>query len=206
MPTSAQPPIPLPLDDDHAGKARRASFHQSGQLSGQIPANLEYTSPHISQSTGQPQPPPLQAQSMYPHHPLLATTPQTSRDAQVGHWTSNLPLSMDNLAYTSMLNNQFAPGAMGMPALAPNYTQGITSSVANTFQPPFTAVPMRLSGSDQGSAAMGRNNSSGSLNSLGYEFGFKKRACDQCNHSKVRCDFTEPCREWPLSKQESTDL
>jgi len=80
-------------------------------------------------------------------------------------------------------------GGMGQ-TLVPN-------GLAPSFQPPFTAVPMHLSGSEQGymgASPMGRHSSAGSLNSVGYEFGFKKRACDQCNHSKVRCDFAEPCR------------
>jgi hypothetical protein len=56
---------------------------------------------------------------------------------------------------------------------------------------------MRLTGSEQGmaSSTMGRNTSMGAWPGLGFDFGFKKRACDQCNHSKVRCDFNDPCGE-----------
>jgi hypothetical protein len=35
--------------------------------------------------------------------------------------------------------------------------------------------------------------STASMTMAGYEPSYKKRACDQCNHSKVRCDFGEPC-------------
>jgi len=90
--------------------------------------------------------------------------------------------------------------------MSQSMTQSLGPNGMTTVQPPVTAVPMRMSESDQGGAAMGRNSSSGSLNSLGYEFGFKKRACDQCNHSKVRCDFSEPCRKSPLSLAIATRL
>jgi hypothetical protein len=192
MPTSAQPAIPEGNHEEGAVKARRASFHHGSHLTSSAHMGQFNQSPHLPTSNGQPQPPPLQAQSMYPHHPLLANTPQINR-SRPGQWTSNPPIDLNHTMYAAP--NPYGLGAMSVPV-----TQGMVHLAGqngmNAFQPPFTAVPMRLSGSDQGmSSLMGRSSSSGSLNSMSYEFGFKKRACDQCNHSKVRCDFTEPCRQ-----------
>lgn len=33
---------------------------------------------------------------------------------------------------------------------------------------------------------------------MGLDLAVKKRACDQCNHSKVRCDCADPCGEFLL--------
>lgn len=35
---------------------------------------------------------------------------------------------------------------------------------------------------------------------MGLDLAVKKRACDQCNHSKVRCDCAEPCGEFLLEE------
>jgi hypothetical protein len=120
-------------------------------------------------------PPPLQAQSMYPHHPLLVGEPQG--------WTSNAPSAT---AGPSGTMNGGGDQTAGLQHMDPGYGAGPSG---------YGAVPMKMTGSDQslGSSSMGRGSSG--FSTMGYEFGFKKRACDQCNHSKVRCDFAEPCRE-----------
>jgi len=198
MPSSAHPAPSTPHELNGGGfsgsahKPRRASFnttttmeHSFSEPSSSSPQHF----PTIATATPAPQPPPLQAQSMYPHHPLLAGTPQPTQN-----WTSSPPMDMNHVVSPNYAN-PYHPGYS--PVMASGMNQTIAPNGLVPFQPPFTAVPMRLSGSEQGYMAgspMGRNSSAGSLNSLGYEFGFKKRACDQCNHSKVRCDFAEPCR------------
>lgn len=129
-------------------RARRASFDQ-----------------HQYQ---QQQPPQLQAQRMYPNHPLLAGTPP--------------PMTWGNASANGLMRspvNAFNSAMLGTPTSAGFH--------------PGLASPVRWPGADLGigSSAMMRNESG--YASSGYDFGMKKRACDQCNHSKVRCDFAHPC-------------
>lgn len=130
-------------------RARRASFDQH-------------------QYQQQQQPPQLQAQRMYPNHPLLAGTPP--------------PMTW---------GNPNANGLMRSPVNAFNSAMLGTPTSAGFH--PGLASPVRWPGADLGigSSAMMRNESG--YASSGYDFGMKKRACDQCNHSKVRCDFAHPC-------------
>lgn len=148
-----------PGEGSDAARARKASFNQGQQ-------------PH------------LQAQSMYPHHPLLAGAPGQG-------WTSDGTAGLNGMTpphFSNVFSSTALPGAAGNPMYA------------NGFPPQFAVPQMGGTGSNQvmGSSSMGRGPSLGSLSSMGYEFGFKKRACDQCNHSKVRCDFSDPCCTIPI--------
>ena len=126
--------------------------------------------------------PALQAQSMYPHHPLLANP-----DLQTAP-----PHPQTSPQWDGYNMNQSVPGPLtsSVPLLGtvPNMPV-MDQSMQNQFK-----FPMRFSESDQGagSSFMGRVQNGSSPN---YEY-VKKRACDQCSHSKVRCDFAEPCREY----------
>jgi type II secretory pathway pseudopilin PulG len=115
----------------------------------------------------------LQAQRMYPNHPLLNST------------SPNVPLQ------------QWVPTSAPMTDMY--------GSPIDTYSNPILSAPpaggfdigrsgsMRMSSSDMGasSSSMGRMESGSSVGS--YDYGYKKKACDQCNHSKVKCDFTYPC-------------
>jgi hypothetical protein len=115
----------------------------------------------------------LQAQRMYPNHPLLNST------------SPNVPLQ------------QWVPTSAPMT--------NIYGSPIDTYSNPILSAPpaggfdigrsgsMQISSSDMGasSSSMGRMESGSSVGS--YDYGYKKKACDQCNHSKVKCDFTYPC-------------
>ncbi|WWC58596.1 uncharacterized protein I303_101139 [Kwoniella dejecticola CBS 10117] len=144
----------------------------------------------------------LQAQRMYPHHPLLnGQNPADPYQTQIQTWSNNpsqayaTTATMTNNLSSSPYAQTFANPVTGTGN--PNAILGNPGypSVNNTMsgeEPPFTAAPMRITGSEQGYSSIGQvplSNPNGIL----YEWGFKKRACDQCNHSKVRCDFADPC-------------
>lgn len=112
---------------------------------------------------------------MYPNHPLLVGNPLSANWDMTNFndmSRSPIPQTYPNPAYAGMAN----------PYAGPSYQSAIP-------------IPMRPTGSDQGlgSSAMGRNSSG--LSGMSFDLGYKKRACDQCNHSKVRCDFADPCGE-----------
>ncbi len=154
-------------------KGRRKSV-PSTILNVDQPGDEEEHLPTRRSSFSQVQPH-LQAQSMYPHHPLLGGAPGLG-------WTSNGTAGINGVTpphFSNPISSSALPGAIDNPMYA------------NGFTPPFTAVPMRPSGSEHGCSSMGRGQS---LSSMGSEFGYKKRACDHCNQSKVRCDFSDPCR------------
>ena len=198
MPSSKQPPPPAPPLNT-SPKLRRASFDVGpGPKPGLSGANNANATPVARANVPQPplntvpQPPPLQAQSMYPHHPLLAGGPL---GASVNPWPNSPPhmaygggdMHMSSLTQPYML-------APGHPL--PHQTVGMNGLV--NLRMPSDESMTGLTGSEHDASAtspIARSQPMGSLNSLGYEFGFKKRACDQCNHSKVRCDFGSPCRE-----------
>ncbi|KAK8865884.1 hypothetical protein IAR55_001032 [Kwoniella newhampshirensis] len=170
LPTSSDTPSdqqkpPSPVIRE---KSRAASFSQQAQL--------------------------LQAQSIYPHHPLLSST--TSQPFQAQTW--NADPSQAFAATAGMTNFPSTPYSQAFvnPAAGTGNPNAILGNPTYpnppSFEPPFTAAPMRMTGSDQGHGSMGRN-SSPNMGGITYEWGFKKRACDQCNHSKVRCDFADPC-------------
>lgn len=195
MPSGAQPQVPTAgASASTEAKVRRASMDvtKSDVINTGPPPNFSTQNGLPPQPSGPPQQPaqpPLQAQRMYPHHPLLAGTPPTMT-VPMGSWPSSPPTNMMGMSMPNF-SAQYVPSPNMMP-------QTIGPNGYVTFQPPFTAMPMRMSGSDQGNSMMGRAGSmgtTGGLSNMGYEFGFKKRACDQCNHSKVRCDFAEPCRK-----------
>ncbi|KIR74695.1 hypothetical protein I310_00969 [Cryptococcus deuterogattii CA1014] len=150
-----------------------------------------------SKSESLNQQPHLQALRMYPHHPLLASRPVQPSIAS-DSWNTNP-------------SGSFA--AAGMTAMSPPF-DSTPQRLGGNFQafqgqpflvgqlpndPPFTGQPMRLSGSDQG-----MKTADGHSASVLYEWGVKKRACDQCNHSKVRCDFADPCPMSPKSPYASS--
>ena len=122
----------------------------------------------------------LQAQRMYPNHPLLNST---SPHVPLQQW---VPTSapMTNM-YGSPIDTYSNPILSAPPA--GGFDLGRSGS-------------MRVSSSDMGasSSSMGRMESGSSVGS--YDYGYKKKACDQCNHSKVKCDFTYPCGKSPSLK------
>lgn len=109
---------------------------------------------------------------MYPNHPLL----QQNNNA----WIPRMDMNGDPNAMTfgpaggipdgkgGLLDPSLAFMSYGMP------TQGLPSQ-ENQFYNVGPGGVMTMQGN------------------MGYEIPVKKRACDQCNHSKVRCDFAEPC-------------
>ncbi|WVQ97346.1 hypothetical protein IAU59_004457 [Kwoniella sp. CBS 9459] len=180
-----------PQDKKANKKGRRKSF----------PASAIGAKPNVSSTNqpGQPQTagqarekpraqsfsqaqPQLQAQRMYPHHPLLASSNFTDPSVQAQTWSNNPAQAYASTAGMSNFVN---------PAAGTGNPQAILGNPLNppTFDPPFTAQPMRITESDQGYTSAINVPPTG----ITYEWGFKKRACDQCNHSKVRCDFADPC-------------
>jgi len=152
---------------DTAQASRQASAEQ------QYLQQMRLQSQQATQQYQQQQPqaqPQLQAQSMYPNHPLLVDTPPAAQ------WAPS-PNNMIGSPIDTYVN----------PLLS-----GTGSS---TGFHPGVATPMRWSSSDMGasSSSMNRYGSGGSSGS--YDYGPKKRACDQCNYSKVRCDSGQPCSE-----------
>lgn len=125
-----------------------------------------------------PEPTPYQAQRMYPNHPLL----QQNHPASWSATQLDLGAGAGGTTY-----------GVDIPA---TQLGSLDSHSAISFGHPFGATTMHYSGSEHGSStspvAFGSSMPS-SLSSLGFESSLKKRACDQCNHSKVRCDFAEPC-------------
>lgn len=182
MPTSSRKPS-LTIDanaettgDGAGGVAMQAhtSATSSGSNQGQanVIANAEAAERARRASFDYPHPPQLQAQRMYPNHPLLAETPSPMA------WNTPGP---DGSVRSPL--NTFNNTMLGTPVNPAGFHPGIAS-------------PVRWAGADlgTGSSAMARNESSYTSSSYN-EFGIKKRACDQCNHSKVRCDFSHPCSE-----------
>ncbi|ORX39256.1 hypothetical protein BD324DRAFT_321282 [Kockovaella imperatae] len=178
MPTTAHPrqnntdPV---LDDPNKLKKPTMTRNRSHSL---VDAANVFSTPGTDVSEPHPA---LQAQRMYPHHPLLANPDlQTTGPLQNTTQWSN---------FTSLDGLNSAPLTTAVPLTNVSPIQGIDTS-AYTGQMKF---PMQFSTSDHGigSSSMGRNSSSSS--SISYDY-VKKRACDQCSHSKVRCDFAEPCQ------------
>ncbi|WRT64102.1 uncharacterized protein IL334_001031 [Kwoniella shivajii] len=159
------------------------------------------------------QQPQLQAQRMYPHHPLLGGSAATITDQnsyqtqpQAQTWSNNpsqayaTTAGMTNFSSSPYSQTFVNPSAAATTTTGTGNPNAILGNPSYTnmnvnvpmFDTPFTAAPMRMTGSEQGYSSIGQvpvNNNNGVL----YEWGFKKRACDQCNHSKVRCDFADPC-------------
>jgi len=116
----------------------------------------------------------LQAQALFPHHPLLNGSPS--------------PMSPNTAGVNGMMGN----GMMASPVDTYSNMFASSSGTVGGF-PQGIPTPMSWSNSDMGasSSSMTRNESSFSS----YDYGIKKKACDQCNHSKQRCDFAHPCGE-----------
>lgn len=183
LPSSARKPS-LTVDaaaevsgDGVGGEAMQAqtsgASSGSNQAQSQARASAEAKERARRASFDYPHPPQLQAQRMYPNHPLLAGTPSPMA------W--NTP-GLNGLVRSPV--NTFDNAVLGTPVNSAGFHPGLAS-------------PVRWPGADLGagsSAAMTRNESNFTSSSYN-EFGIKKRACDQCNHSKVRCDFAHPCSE-----------
>ncbi|WWD17931.1 hypothetical protein CI109_102376 [Kwoniella shandongensis] len=193
-----KPPDENAPEKKQTKKGRRKSFPATTAVPKPIDSQAEQSpvreKPRAASLSQQPQQAQLQAHSMYPHHPLLTGTATQSVQAQT--WNAN---PSQAFATTAGMTN-FSSSIYGQTFVNPVSGTGNPNAILGnppfpavpTFDPPFTAAPMRMSGSDQGYGPMGRN-SSPNLSGITYEWGFKKRACDQCNHSKVRCDFADPC-------------
>jgi len=117
----------------------------------------------------------LQAQRMYPNHPLLNST--SSPVPPIQWFPTPAPMTMNSF-YSSPIDTYSNPILSAPPA--GGFDIGRSGS-------------MRMSPSEMGasSSSMGRMESGSSVGS--YDYGYKKKACDQCNLSKVKCDFTYPC-------------
>lgn len=160
--------------------ARQATDESSGSGEGSGQATQHQVSnggPAASDSTNEAarrasfsQAPHLQAQALFPHHPLLAGTPS--------------PLFVNTAGVNGVMGspvNSYHPSVLGGPAATVN---GFHHSMAS---------PMTWSNSDMGASSSSMTRNESSLSS--YDYGLKKKACDQCNHSKQRCDFAHPCGE-----------
>jgi hypothetical protein len=152
----------------------------------------------MSQFREQPSQPPLQAQSMYPHHPLLAGTPHG--------WTSNPPPpAIPRFSQTTGFDGIIPPSFSNpfevtqQPMNIPMYENPMYDVGPSTFTVPIDAPSMQISGSDNSLSSSSMGRAASGTSGMGYEYGLKKRACDQCNQSKVRCDFVEPCRRSRLT-------
>ena len=160
-----------------AQAARRASmgqqepFHQEYQR--QQPSIQQQEQYQQQQQAQQQQQSQLQAQRMYPNHPLLNST------------SPHVPLQQWVPTSAAMTNMYGSP--------IDTYSNTILSAPPAGGFDLGRSGSMRMSSSDMGasSSSMGRMESGSSVGS--YDYGYKKKACDQCNHSKVKCDFTYPC-------------
>ncbi|TYJ54946.1 hypothetical protein B9479_004358 [Cryptococcus floricola] len=131
------------------------------------------------------QQPQLQAQRMYPHHPLLAVHPVPPAQPGVPQesWNANPSGSVGTFGMMTMSPQPTYGQSVGRPMPVNPPVHSATYPLQPAFDLPFTAQPLNMSGS------MDQQIPSQSM----YEWDTKKRACDQCNHSKVRCDFADPC-------------
>ena len=133
----------------------------------------------------------LQAQRMYPHHPLLAdaTLPIVQPRPQWNNMAFNTMQGMAGLSGVNPVNQMPFAGTMPMPMQMPQPISP-TAQHRTDIGPPFTALPMRMTESDNGIGS-----SAAKPMQTSFELGYKKRACDHCNSSKVKCNGTDPCRE-----------
>ncbi|WVR05802.1 hypothetical protein IAU60_002827 [Kwoniella sp. DSM 27419] len=170
FPASTKPRMPQPADGQMA---------QAQELPPQAHMQQQRDKPRAASFNQQPQ---LQARSMYPHHPLLSTVTPFYPQPQAQTWNGDPSQAYaSTAAMTGFVNPVAGTGN-------PNAILGNTP-YPPTFDAPYTAQAMRMSGSDQGYTSSINMPPSG----ITYEWVSKKRACDQCNHSKVRCDFSDPC-------------
>lgn len=125
-----------------------------------------------AQRPSQPEPTPYQAQRMYPNHPLL----QQNNNA----WIPRMDMNGDPNAMAFGPAGGIPDGKGGLldPSLA-----------FMSYGMPMQGVP----GQENQLYNVGPGGVMAMQSNMGYEIPVKKRACDQCNHSKVRCDFAEPC-------------
>jgi hypothetical protein len=117
-----------------------------------------------------PEPTVFQAQRMYPNHPLLNPGGGGGGFAAVDFNFGMGGLPADVIPHPH--HHQLA----GMPFFGAGAGGGyaVMAAPASAYDLAST-VPHPL------------------LSAAGYELSTKRRACDQCNHSKVRCDFADPC-------------
>ncbi|WWC66360.1 uncharacterized protein I206_100261 [Kwoniella pini CBS 10737] len=181
-----------------ANSNNSASGSHENKPNGPVNVGQGREKPRASSFNQQPQ---LQAQRMYPHHPLL-TDPNISNpsQSQMQTWSNN---PSQAFATTSAMTAGLSSSPYGQTLVNPVTATGNPNAILGNpthvggnsmpvFDPPFTAAPMKITGSEQGYSSIGQVPIT-NANGIMYEWGFKKRACDQCNHSKVRCDFADPC-------------
>lgn len=164
MPSSARKP-----DSGDNGATGIDKGATGGQQPVQGRATTEAKERARRASFDQVQPPQLQAQRMYPNHPLLAGTPP--------------PMSWNGPGLNGIVRSPV--DTFMNPMLA-------TPTASTSFQPGLTS-PVRWPGADLGASSSAMMHSESACPSSSYDYSMKKRACDQCNHSKVRCDFAHPC-------------
>jgi len=142
----------------------------------------------------QAEPTAYQAQRMYPNHPLLQQGP----NGAAAWGTAGLNLTGAGVANFNM--------GLGGTTVA-HLPSDVIGSVGNATAPgitllhPFAGPPMYapsdtthlIPAAYDLATSLPNLNGSHPVTTFGYELNTKKRACDQCNHSKVRCDFADPC-------------
>lgn len=186
-------PAPPTQQQDVGEKPRRSSFadvdtHQRQQTAAQF-----------------------QAEQMYPHHPLLGG-PEVPPLMSEGGWIDSpmqsamMPGGPSGSPAGPSFINPFTSNANATVSLPVSATQtpvmmslsgspnsmNLYATQAN-LAGPYSALPMRVTGSEQGLASPNRWQG-GYAMSPTWEWGYKKRACDNCNQSKVRCDNGDPCQ------------
>lgn len=154
-------------------RGRRKSMSSQNPVTGGISASRPPTlppaaPPPVTVRPGQhhPEHTAFQAQRMYPNHPLLQ---QNGGNTQL--WAQQafaLQFGTDPMGNVNVMPG--VPGTFVGPAGAAD-----VSTITQTTFDPSLANPAPP---------------------LGLDLAIKKRACDQCNHSKVRCDCAEPCGEF----------
>ncbi|WVQ71202.1 hypothetical protein IAR50_000727 [Cryptococcus sp. DSM 104548] len=165
---------------------QQAHLHQQAHAQQQAARERSRSESHVIQQQQQQQPQ-LQAQRMYPHHPLLAGGPVGPAPAvSQNSWNTNPSGSVGTLGMMTMSPQPQYNSSAGRPMPVHPPVHNATYPLQTTFDPPFTAQPLNMSAPVE---SQPRVPSQGV-----YEWdASKKRACDQCNHSKVRCDFADPC-------------
>lgn len=157
-------------------RGRRKSVSSQNPATSGISASRPLTLPHAvpqapptqqgTATLSHPEHTAFQAQRMYPNHPLLQPNGGNSQ-----LWAAQQSFALGHPAPygTNTLGNMNVQGMQGFAA--PMSVGGMDVLTSGTFDPTLpNSVPQ-----------------------LGLDLAVKKRACDQCNHSKVRCDCAEPC-------------
>lgn len=181
-------------------KSRSASF----SLASQAPLRaMQAGPPPIPQTaTAAPQlaSPYSQLQALSTAYPLAGPSNYATRPPVIPSAIPIAPSYQQAMVPPSFVN-PFAPD--GNAALAG--TVGLNTPM---YPPVPRTTPGSGSGVEASSSTMARNASmgSGSLQSTvgskdGSDHIRQTRACDQCKHSKVRCDAADPCSKFSLCQK-----